>query len=140
MDYLANGTNLQKPKLPDRVRIVIRTKHYSIRTEQAYVYWLKKIVLFHNKKHPKEMGATNINQFLSHLANNGNVAASTQNQALCALIFLYKQVLAPDTGDLGDVIRAKKPKRIPIVLAPEEVRPVLNQLSGVPRLADLLIS
>lgn len=113
MDYIANSAKLQKPKLLDRVKIAIRAKHYSIRTEQAYVNWIKKFVLFHNKRHPKELGASDINQFLSHLANNDNVAASTQNQALCALLFLYKEVLALEIGDIGDVIRAKKPKRLP---------------------------
>jgi len=131
MDYITNSTNVQKPRLLDQVRIVIRTKHYSIRTEQAYISWIKKFIIFQNKKHPKEMGAVEINQFLSHLANNGNVAVSTQNQALSALLFLYKEVLSQEIGDLGDVIRAKKPKRLPIVLTPEEVRLVLNQLSGV---------
>ncbi|MFH1528482.1 MAG: integron integrase [Bacteroidota bacterium] len=127
-------TTAAKVKLLDQVRITLRTKHYSIRTEQSYVYWIKKFIIFHNKKHPKEMGAVEINHFLSHLANNDNVAASTQNQALCALLFLYNKVLSQKVDDLGDVIRAKKPKKIPIVLTFEEVRLVLNQLSGVSRL------
>lgn len=124
-------SNSQKPKLLDQVRIIIRAKHYSIRTEQAYVNWIKKFILFNNKKHPKEMGSGEINHYLSHLANNHNVAASTQNQALCALLFLYKEVLSKEIGDIGDVIRAKKPKRLPVVLTPEEVKLVINQLSGV---------
>ena len=131
MNYLKNNTNLKKHRLLDQVRFVVRAKHYSIRTEQAYAYWIKKFIIFHNKRHPKEMGAAEINSFLSHLANNDKVAASTQNQALSALLFLYKEILYQDIGDLGDVIRAKKPKRLPIVLTPEEVRLVLNQSSGV---------
>ncbi|RKY53585.1 MAG: integron integrase, partial [Candidatus Neomarinimicrobiota bacterium] len=121
----------KQPKLLDQVHLVLSTKHYSLRNEESYVNWIKRFILFHNKRHPKEMGKTEINQFLSHLAVNRNVAASTQNQALCALLFLYKEVLSQDIGDLGDVIRAKKPKRLPIVLTPEEVRLVLNQFSGV---------
>ncbi len=123
----------KKPsKLLDQVRNIVRTKHYSIRTEQAYVTWIKRFILFHDKKHPKEMGAVEINRYLSHLANHDNVAVSTQNQALSALLFLYKEVLRQELDDLGTVIRAKKPKRLPVVLTPEEVRLILNQLSGVP--------
>lgn len=114
MNYLENSTNLKKPRLLDQVRFVVRAKHYSIRTEQAYSYWIKKFIIFNNKRHPKEMGEAEINGFLSHLANNDKVAASTQNQALSALLFLYKEILYQDIGDLGDVIRAKKPKRLPI--------------------------
>jgi len=92
-----------KPKLLDQVRSAIRTRHYSIRTEEAYINWIKRFILFHNKRHPNEMGEREINQFLSYLAEKKNVSASTQNQALCAIIFLYKHVLKKDIGDLGDL-------------------------------------
>jgi site-specific recombinase XerD len=99
------------PKLLDQVRQVIRAKHYSRRTEKAYVDWIYRFIVFHNKRHPSEMGAPEVNQFLSHLAVNGNVSASTQNQALCAIIFLFREVLHKDIGDIGDLIWAKKPKK-----------------------------
>jgi integron integrase len=120
-----------KPKLLDIVREKIRAKHYSIRTEQAYLAWIKRFILYHNKKHPKDMGAPEINQFLSNLANQRQVASSTQNQALCAILFLYKEILNQDFGEL-EIIRAKKPERLPVVLTVEEVRLVLNHLSGIP--------
>jgi len=91
-----NPTEHQQPKLLDQVRAAIRTKHYSIRTEDTYVNWIKRIILFHNKRHPQEMGEKEINQFITHLAVKEKVAASTQNQALCAIIFLYKHVLKFD--------------------------------------------
>jgi len=94
----------KKPKLLDQVRFAIRAKHYSIRTEQSYVSWIKRFILFHHKRHPLEMGEAEINQFLTHLAVKENVAASTQNQALCAIVFLYKQVLNRELGELGDVV------------------------------------
>lgn len=122
----------QNPKLLDQARGILRAKHYSYKTEQSYINWMKRYVLFHNKRHPKEMGEAEINQFLTHLAVNENVAASTQNQALCAIVFLYKEVLQRDVKDLGNVVWAKKPKRLPIVLTVEEVRLVMNHLTGVP--------
>ncbi|MCK5453589.1 MAG: phage integrase N-terminal SAM-like domain-containing protein, partial [Calditrichia bacterium] len=130
MIYSESNTSSKKPKLLDQVRARIRAKHYSIRTEQAYVSWIKKFILYHNKKHPKNMGAAEINQFLTYLANHDQVASSTQNQALCAILFLYKEILDQDLGDL-EIIRAKKPVRLPIVLTPAEMRLIVNQLSGV---------
>ena len=121
----------QKPKLLDQVRAAIRAKHYSIRTEEAYVQWIRRYILFHNKRHPREMGPPEINAFLSHLATARRVAASTQNQALCAILFLYKEVLEQDPGRLEGIVRAKKPKRLPVVLTPQEVAAILGQLSGV---------
>ena len=120
----------QKPKLLDQVRSAIRARHYSIRTEEAYVQWIKRFILFHNKRHPKDMGAPEINAFLSHLAVDNNVAASTQNQALCAILFLYKQVLDQDPGRLEGVVRAKKPVRLPVVFTVEEVQAILVLLQG----------
>jgi len=127
-----NKTHLSyKPKLLDQVRAAIRTKHYSIRTEESYVNWIKKFILFHNKRHPKEMGEKEINAFLTHLAVNKKVAASTQNQALCAIIFLYKHVLKIEIGNLGEMVWAKKPKRLPTVFSKKEAEKVLSQLSGM---------
>ena len=116
-------------ELVERVRDAIRLKHYSIRTEQAYVNWIKRYIYFHNVRHPAEMGAPEVQAFLTHLAVEGNVAASTQNQALSALLFLYKGVLHQHLGPI-DAMRAKKPKRLPIVLTKEEVHRVLGHLSG----------
>jgi integron integrase len=110
--------------------LAIRTKHYSIRTEEAYVQWIKRFILFHNKRHPKEMGADDVSQFLTHLAVNQHVAASTQNQALSAILFLYQEVLKQEVGWLDDVVRAKKAKKLPSVLTREEMKAVLGCLSG----------
>ena len=102
-------------KLLDQVRDAIRLKHYSYRTEQAYVGWIKRYIYFHNVRHPSEMGAPEVEAYLTHLAVKENVAASTQNQALSALLFLYREVLYQDLG-LVDALRAKRPKRLPTVL------------------------
>jgi hypothetical protein len=103
-----------KPKLLDLVRDVIRRKHYSIRTEQAYVDWIKRFIVYHNKRHPTEMAEEEVAQFLTHLARDLNVAASTQNQALSALLFLYKEVLKQEIGWLEKVERARKPAKLPV--------------------------
>lgn len=126
-------------KLLDQVRDAIRLKHYSIRTEQSYVAWIKRYVLFHQKRHPKDMGIAEIEAFLTHLAVKENVAASTQNQALSALLFLYRQVLRQDLDGPIDSIRAKKPKRLPTVLTKDEVRRVIGELSGAHRLMAQLL-
>ncbi len=120
----------KEPRLLDRVRASIRTKGYSIRTEQAYVDWIRRFILFHAKRHPGEMGKAEVEAFLTHLAVNRNVAASTQNQALCALLYLYREVLGRDLPWLDDVTRAKKPKRLPVVLTPDEVKRLLDRLAG----------
>ena len=122
--------NEQKPKLLDQVRHAVRLRNYSYRTEQSYVAWVRRFILFHNKKHPCEMGKPEVEAFLKHLAVRQDVAASTQNQALSALLFLYKEVLEQPLGYV-DVLWAKKPKRLPIVLTRSEVKAVLAQLSGV---------
>ena len=128
-----------KTRLLDQVRDKIRFKHYSIRTEHAYVDWIKRYILFHGKRHPQEMGKQEAEQFLSHLAVDRNVAASTQNQALSAILFLYKEVLEQDIGWLENVERAKRPARLPVVLTATEVRAVLAHLEGRYRLmANLL--
>jgi len=128
-----------KPKLLDQVRQKIRIKHYSIRTEQAYVDWIRRYILYHQKRHPQNMGKPEIEQFLTHLAVERNVAASTQNQALSAILFLYKEVLQQDIGWLDGMEHAKRPARLPVVLTATEVRAVLAHLDGRHRLmANLL--
>lgn len=129
----------EKPKLLARVRLEIRTRHYSRRTEEAYVMWIKRFILFHNKKHPSAMGPEDVKAFLGHLAIDRNVAAGTQNQALAALLFLYRHVLEDPLPWLDDVIRAVRPSRLPVVLTAEEVREVLIRMSGVTHLAGLLL-
>jgi integron integrase len=129
----------EPPRLLDRIRMAVRTRHYSIRTEEAYVAWAKRYILFHNKKHPSAMGAEEINAFLTHLAVERNVAASTQNQALSAILFLYKEVLQENVGWISDVVRATRPKRPPVVFTREEVARIIGVMSGIERLvAELL--
>ena len=128
-----------KPRLLDRVREAVRTRHYSRRTEKTYVAWIRRYILFHGKRHPAEMGAPEVGRFLTSLAVDGNVAASTQNQALSALLFLYRDVLEQDMPWLDDVVRAKGPQRLPVVLTRAEVRAVIQQLQGTPRLMALLM-
>ena len=129
MTHQANGDN--SPRLLEQVKNAIQIRHYSIRTEQAYIYWIKKYIYFHNKKHPKEMGDVEITAFLSHLASVRNVSASTQNQALNALVFLYRKVLDIEVGVFKDLVRAKKPKRLPVVLSHDEAIEVLNHIDGM---------
>lgn len=118
------------PKLLDQVRGKIRLKHYSIRTEQAYADWIKRFILFFDKRHPRELGAADVEKFLTHLAVEGKVAASTQNQAKSALLFLYREVLEIELPWLDNVERAKAPKRLPVVLTRQEVQAVLSRLEG----------
>ena len=128
-----------KPRLLDQVRETIRTKHYSIRTEQSYVQWIRRYILFHNKRHPKDMGTHEVNQFLTHLAVKDRVAASTQTQALCAIVFLYRYVLNAELGSLDGLIRAKKKKNLPVVFTREEAGKVLKKMTGTQLLmANLL--
>lgn len=128
-----------KPRLLDMVRERCRVKHYSIRTEKRYIDWIRRFILFHDKRHPSEMGAVEIETFLTHLAVQGNVAASTQNQALAALLFLYRDVLAIELPWLDGVTRAKKPARLPVVLTESEVRALLSRLDGVHHLIASLL-
>ncbi len=118
------------PKLLEQVQARIRVKHYSIRTERAYLDWVKRYILFHQKKHPAQMGAQEVEAFLSHLAVEGNVAASTQNQAKSALLFLYREVLEIDLPWLDNVTKARVPQRLPVVLTHAEVRSLLDRLEG----------
>jgi integron integrase len=126
-------------RLLDQVRDVIRKKHYSIRTEQAYVNWIRQYMLFHRNRHPKDMGEKEISEYLSHLATDRKVAARTQNQALNAIVFLYKHVLRIDLGDFGHMERAKKPERLPTVMTKAEVNRVLATMSGTYGLMTKLI-
>ena len=132
---------MDKPpkKLLDQVRDLIRVKHYSIRTEQAYIDWIKRFIYFHDKKHPARMGVPEIEAFLSYLAVDRNVAASTQNQAFNALLFLYRKVLGIELNDQIHAIRAKKPKRLPTVMTKSEVGKLLNALTGVHQLMSKLL-
>lgn len=128
-----------KPRLLDQVREAIRTRHYSPRTEETYVGWIKRFIFFHNKRHPAEMGEVEIGQFLSSLASKSRVSASTQNQALNAILFLYREVLRKEIGYVNGVVRAKKSRRLPVVLTREEVKRVLSGLSGTPWLMAMLL-
>jgi len=145
----------RKPKLLDQVRQAMRTKRYSRRTEQAYVDWIKRFIFFHpvrysardysflaraiSRGHPAEMGESEINAFLTHLPLKERVSASTQNQALSALLFLYRYVLGREVSDLGEAIRARKPNRLPVVLTGEEVKGIPTRLQGDKRLMAALM-
>jgi site-specific recombinase XerD len=129
-----------RPRLLDQVRQRIRALHYSYRTEQAYVYWIRFFILFSGKRHPRDMGKPAVERFLTHLAAERNVAASTQTQALSALLFLYRQVLGIELAWLDDVVRAKASERVPVVLTREEVQRVINRLGDPHRLmAGLMV-
>jgi integron integrase len=132
---------MDKPpkKLLDQVRDLIRLKHYSIRTEQSYIPWIKRYIYFHKKRHPKDMGVPEIEAFLSHLAVNLRVASSTQNQAFNALLFLYRNVLGIELNEEIQAIRAKKPKKLPTVMTESETLKVLNAMTGVPKLMCMLL-
>jgi integron integrase len=123
-----HSDSAQKPKLLDQVRKILRVTHYSLRTEEAYLQWIRRFILFHGKRHPAEMGAAEIDSFLSHLAVEGEVSASTQNQARNAIVFLYKQVVKIDLGDFSQFTRAKRPRKLPVVLTQEEVARLLDAL------------
>jgi integron integrase len=127
------------PKLLDRVRAALRARHYSRRTEASYVAWVRRFVLFHGKRHPSEMSGPEVGEFLSSLATERNVSASTQNQALAALLFLYRHVLEVDLPWLEDVVRARRPLRLPTVLTRGEVAQVLDAMDGVPRLVAIML-
>ena len=132
-------TRHSEKRLLDQVRDAIRLKHYSIRTEQAYVNWIKRYIFFHNLEHPRDMGIPEIEAFLTHLAVDKNVAASTQNQAFAALLFLYREVLKIDLEGPIDSIRAKKPQRLPTVMTREEVMAVITAMSGTFQLIAKLL-
>jgi integron integrase len=130
---------MSPPRLLDQVRRVLHLKHFSIRTEEAYTRWIKRYVIFHGKRHPAEMGAPEVRAFLSHLATEGEVAAATQNQAFAALLFLYRDVLQTELGAIEDVVRARRPAKLPAVFTRSEVGAVLAQLKGTHWLAASLL-
>lgn len=129
----------QQPKLLDRVRGAIRARHLSPRTEETYVHWIRKFIFFHGKRHPSALGGAEVNQFLTHLAVDRHVAAATQNQALSALLFLYRVVLEEPLPWIDDLVRAQRPLRVPVVLTVDEAREVLDHMEGVPHLVALLL-
>jgi integron integrase len=131
---IIQGTSRQ-PKLLDRVREALRLGHYSDRTEDAYVGWIRRFILFHDKRHPADMGGAEVVAFLTHLAVRETVSASTQNQALGAITFLYRHVLKRELEDLGGMVHARMPERLPVVATRGEVRAVLERLLGVPWMA-----
>ena len=135
MDRLEDAAPVRgQPRLLDQVRNVIRRLHYSIRTEHAYVDWIRRFILFHGKLEsgiPRRWGAPEVEAFLTHLAVQGKVAASTQNQALNAIVFLYRHVLKQELGGLEGLERAKKPARLPVVFTREEARAILTRLDGI---------
>jgi len=128
----------RRSPLLEKVRAVLRTKHYSIRTEQTYIDWIKRFIYFHELRHPAEMAEPEVEAFLSHLAVKGKVAASTQNQALNALLFLYRHVVDRPLGDIN-AVRAKRPQRLPVVLSQDEVRRLFRHLTGLPWLVTCLL-
>ena len=129
----------QPPKLLNRLRDHLRTRHYSIRTETTYVDWARRFILFHDKRHPQEMGGAEVEAFLTHLAVDRQVSASTQNQAKAAILYLYKQVLGVDLPWLDGVVQAKTPKRLPVVLTASEVRALLLHMQGTTGLIAQLL-
>jgi integron integrase len=132
---LSTANRPDKPKkLMDQVRDVLRLKHYSLRTERSYCDWIERFIRFHHLRHPKEMGEVEVSSFLTQLAREGRVAAATQNQALSALLFLYKHVLKQEIGWLDNVERIKRPARVPVVLTRDEVHKLFAHLHGMPRL------
>jgi len=136
---LSGPGEASKPKLLDQIRQLMRLRHYSLRTEEAYVGWIRRYILFHGKRHPRDLAESDIAGFLSSLAVKGQVAASTQNQALNALLFLYKEVLRRELGFIGETVRVKRPAKLPVVLSRAEVRAVLEHLPGQYRLMGQLL-
>lgn len=129
----------RRPKLLEQVIITMRSKHYSPKTEQSYISWIRQFIIFNNKIHPEKLGAEEVKEFLNYLAVKRRVSASTQNQALSAILYLYKNVLNKDFGWLKDVIRAHKTKRLPVVFTKGEVREIFNCMEGTPKLVCSLL-
>jgi integron integrase len=133
------ATPPEPPRLLTRVRLALRARHYSYRTEENYVAWIRRFILFHGKRHPDLMGVDEINAFVTHLAAHDDVAASTQNQALAAILFLYRAVLEVPLARPEVLVRAREPDRLPVVLSRDEVRAVLSRLKGTTQLVALLM-
>ena len=129
----------EPPKLLDHVAAAMRARHYSVRTQETYSSWIKRFILFHKKRHPSAMGADEVNAFLTSLAVNGNVSGTTQNQALCAILFLYREVLNDPLPWIADLVRVGRPARVPQVLTPDEARRVIEHVDGVSRLVVKLL-
>jgi integron integrase len=129
----------REPRLLDRLRLAIRGRHYSLRTEEAYVAWIRRFISFHGKRHPMEMGEAEINAFLTDLAVRGGVSASTQNQGLAAVLFLYRHVLEKPLPGLAGIVRAKSPGHLPVVLTRAQVRAVIGRMAGRPRVVAMLL-
>ena len=127
------------PKLMDRMTTALRARHYSPRTETSYAHWVRRYILFHKLRHPLELAEPEINSFLTHLAVDGKVSASTQNQALSALLFLYRHVLDREVGDIGALIRARRPRHLPVVLTRDEVKAVISHLFVEKRIIAMLL-
>ncbi len=136
---ISSPAGAPKPRLLDRVRQAMRARHLSPKTEEAYIGWMKRFIFFHGKRHPAEMGEAEIGRFLSSLACDSHVAASTQNQALNALLFLYHKVLEKKIGLIQGVVRAKRSRRLPVVLTKEEVKRVLSCITGTPWVMAMLL-
>lgn len=133
------ATESRRSPLLDSVRAALRVRHCSIRTEHSYIHWIKRFVHFHGLRHPSELGEREVADFLSHLAVRGKVAASTQNQALNALVFMYKYALGRPLGEITGAVRAKRPQRLPVVLTQNEVRRIFRHMNGVPWLVACLL-
>ena len=129
----------QKPKLLEQVRISLRTLHYSAKTEEAYIKWIKEFIVYSNKQHPEKLNSTHVSKFLSYLAVDRRVSASTQNQALCAIVFLYKKVLGKDFGWLDDAVRAHKGLRIPVVFSKSEALKIISCMQGISKLITSIL-
>jgi integrase len=136
---MGEGPTRAGPRLLDQVREAIRVRHYSYRTEQQYVAWIRRYIHFHGMRHPRTLGGAEISEFVTDLAANRKVAAATQAQALAALLFLYKNVLEVELPWLDQIVRSKRPKRLPVVLSRTEVREVLRRLNGRYRLVASLL-
>ena len=136
---MTDSSEGKSPKLLDRLRQAIRTRHYSPSTEKTYVSWVKRFIFFHTKRHPKEMGEQEVTAFLNHLATKANVSASTQNQALSAILFLYKYVLKDELDWLEGLVRAKRSLHLPVVFTREEAHAVLDKVRGTPNLMAALM-
>jgi len=130
---------MEQPRLLDQVRHSLRVRHYSMRTQESYIQWIKRFILYHKKRHPNEMGKIEVEDFLTHLAVNRHVSASTQNQALSAILYLYKHVLEQEIEWIENVVRAKRPKYLPTVLSASEVKSLINELDGTYKLIAQLL-
>ncbi|UCH85818.1 MAG: integron integrase [Candidatus Latescibacterota bacterium] len=128
-----------RPKLLDRLRRAMRTARMSFRTEESYVQWVRRFILFHGKQHPAVLGTDEVREYLTHLAVQRRVSASTQSQALCAILFLYRHVIKRDLGFVPDIVRSRKPKRLPVVLSRDEIKVILNELDGTKRTVASLL-